>query len=78
MPKNDSVNMTANAIQYTVGVYAISTNGTVKYEDMNVTGMNKMETLARRMVMRVRRSMYEDSLMVMRLKFCSCSQPQLV
>ncbi len=42
---------------------------TEKYPVMRLTGMNRMVTLARRMVMRVNFSTAPDCLRVMRLKF---------
>lgn len=69
---NDSVIMTANATQYVFELYLFMRSGiwTEKYPVIRLTGMNRMVTLARRIVMRVRRSTAADCLRVMRLKFC--------
>ncbi len=69
---NDNVIMTAKATQYVVEEYLLTRSGiwTEKYPVMRLTGMNRMVTLARRIVMRVRRSTAADCLRVMRLKFC--------
>ena len=69
IPTNESTKITANEDQYTCGLYSTFLKGMVKYEDVKVTGINRIEILAKRIVMRVRFSMKDDSLMVMRLKF---------
>ena len=66
----------AKQVQYVTAVYTpcSSTIWTEKYPVIKLTGKNRMVTLAKRIVIRVRLSTAEDSLIAMRLKFCITDQ----
>lgn len=70
--------ITPNAAQYVLASYASSSplTCTEKYAVIRLTGIKRMVTLAKRIVIRVRRSTAWDSLSVMRLKFFSLHQQE--